>query len=131
MSFAPNPLRLGNDQQFGHFSRLAGFIIFKKYEDFSGPVVKAYMKYFATRNADSRETETINDQVSYYKADTLIRNKYMTYEFDLHESKEEGKAEAKLEMIDAMFAKTKLSDEEISAVSGIPIDEIQKRRAQR
>ena len=51
------------------------------------------MKYFATRNADSRETETINDQVSFYKADTLIRNKYMTYEFDLHESKEEGRAE--------------------------------------
>jgi len=31
--------------------------------------------------------------VSYYKADTLIRNKYMTYEYDLYESKEEGKAE--------------------------------------
>jgi hypothetical protein len=111
------------------------FYIFKKYEDFTDPVVKAYMKYFATRNADTRETETINDQVSYYKADTLIRNKYMTYEFDLHESKEEGRAEGiaqtKLEMIDAMFAKTKLSDEEISAVSGIPLDEIQKRRAQR
>ena len=89
------------------------------------------MKYFATRNADFRETETINDQGSYYKANTLIRNKYMTSEFDLHESKEEGKAEAILEIINAMFAKTKLSDEEISAVSGIPIDEIQKRRAQR
>ena len=53
------------------------------------------MKYFATKDADSRETETINDQVSYYKADTLIRNKYMTYEFDLHESKEEGRAEGR------------------------------------
>ena len=37
-------------------------------------VVKAYMKYFATRNADSREIKNINDQVSHYKADTLIRN---------------------------------------------------------
>ena len=73
------------------------FYIFKKYEDFTDPVVKAYMKYFATRNADSRETETINDQVSYYKADTLIRNKYMTYEYDLHESKEEGRAEGRVE----------------------------------
>jgi len=61
--------------KIGHFSRLAGFIIFKKYEIFADPVVKAYMKYFATRNADSDETETINDQVSFYKADTLIRNK--------------------------------------------------------
>ena len=68
------------------------------------------MKYFATRNADSRETENINDQVSFYKADTLIRNKYMTFEFDLHESKEEGKAEAKLEMVDAMLANGKLTD---------------------
>ena len=84
------------------------------------------MKYFATRNADSRETETINDQVSYYKADTLIRNKYMTFEYELHEREEK----VKLEMVDAMIAKTKLSDEEISVVSGIPLEEIQKRRAQ-
>ncbi len=109
------------------------FYIFKKYEEFTNPVVKAYMKYFATRDVDSRETETINDQVSYYKADTLIRNKYMTYEFDLHESKEEGRAEGKtegkLEMVDALLAKTKLTDEEISVVSGISQDEIAKRRA--
>ena len=90
--------------KIGHFSRLAGFIIFKKYEKFTDPVVKAYMKYFATRNVDSRETKTINDQVSYYKADTLIRNKYMTYEYDLHESKEEGKVEAKREMAADMLA---------------------------
>ena len=79
--------------KIGHFSRLAGFIIFKKYEKFTDSVVKAYMRYFATRNADSDETETINNQVSFYKTDTFIRNKYMTYEFDLHESKEEGRAE--------------------------------------
>ncbi len=60
------------------------------------------MKYFATRNADSRETQNINDQVSYYKADTLIRNKYMPYEYDLHESKEEGRAEGRTEGADAM-----------------------------
>ena len=103
-----NPLRLGNAQHFGHFSRLTQFIIFKKYEKHTNPVVMT---------------------------DTLIRNKYMTYEFDLHESKEEGRAEGKtegkLEMVDAMFAKTKLTDEEIAAISGIPQDEIAKRRAQR
>jgi hypothetical protein len=80
------------------------FYIFKKYEMFTDPVVKAYMKYFATRNADSRETKTINDQVSFYKADTLIRNKYMTYEYDLHESKEEGRAEERRAMAVAMLA---------------------------
>ena len=62
------------------------------------------MKYFATRNVDSHETEAINSQVSHYKADTLIRNKYMTYEYDLHESEEKGRAKAKLEMVDAMLA---------------------------
>jgi predicted transposase/invertase (TIGR01784 family) len=91
------------------------------------------MKYFATKSVDSRETETINDQVSFYKADTLIRNKYMTYEFDLHESKEEGKAEgkadAKLEMVDAMLAND-IPIEKIAIISGIPLDEIRKRRAQ-
>lgn len=40
-------------------------------------------------------------------------------------------SKAKLEMIDAMFAKTKLTDEEIAAISGIPQEEIAKRRAQR
>ena len=55
----------------------------------------------------------------------------MTFEYDLHESKEEGKAEAKLEMIDAMIANGKLTDEDISGISGIPVDEIQKRRDQR
>jgi len=77
--------------KIGHFSRLAGFIIFKKYEKFTDSVVKAYMRYFATRNADSDETETINNQVSFYKTDTFIRNKYMTYEFDLHEREEKGR----------------------------------------
>ena len=85
------------------------------------------MKYFATRNAKSRETETINDQVSFYKADTLIRNKYMTYEYELHEREEK----VKLEMVDAMLANPKLTDEDIAVISGFPLEEIQKRRAQR
>ena len=90
------------------------FYIFKKYEMFTDPVVKAYMKYFATRNADSRETKTINDQVSLYKADTLIRNKYMTYEFDLHESEEKGKTKAQVETAVTMLA------------DGEPVDKIVK-----
>ena len=102
------------------------YYIFTRYKDFTDPVVKAYMKYFATRNADSRETETINDQVSHYKADTLIRNKYMTYEYDLHESREEGKTEAKHEMAEAMLLDgdsvekvvrvSKLSEEDVLAI---------------
>ena len=59
----------------------------------------------------------------------------MTFEFDLHESKEEGKAEgfaqAKLEMVDAMFANPKFTDEDISSISGISLEKIKKRRAQR
>ena len=73
------------------------FYIFTRYEEFKDPVIKAYMKYFATRDADSSETKTINSQASFYKTDTFIRNKYMTYEFDLHESKEEGRAEGRAE----------------------------------
>jgi predicted transposase/invertase (TIGR01784 family) len=130
-------------QQVGHITRLAGFIIFKKYEDFTDPVVKAYMKYFATKNADSRETETINNLGSFFKTDTLTRSKYMTYEFDMYQSRQEGRAEgraegkidgnteATLRMIDAMFANPKFTDEDITAISGISQDEIAKRRAQR
>ena len=36
--------------------------------------------------------------------------------------------ETKLEMVDAMFVNTNLTDQEISIVSGIPLEEIQKRR---
>ena len=113
-----------NDRTFKNFYN------FNRYEEFTNPVVKAYMKYFATRNADSRETETINDQVSFFKADTLMRNKYMAYEFDLHESKEEGKTEAKLEMVDAMLA-SDIPVEKIAVISGFSQEEIEKRRAQR
>ena len=38
--------------------------------------------------------------------------------------------DTKLEMVDAMFANTKLTDEEIAVISGLPLDEILKRRAQ-
>lgn len=114
------------------------FYIFRMYEEFDDPVVKAYMKYFATKDADSRETETINDQVSYYKADTLIRNKYMTYEFDLHESKEEGRAEGRAEgkaeeaakalkekkAMAKGFRDAKVPLEIISAQTGFTTDEI-------
>ena len=89
------------------------FYIFTRYEEFKNPVVKAYMKYFATRNADSNETETINSQVSFYKTDSFIRNKYMTYEFDLHESKEAGRAEGLSDAL-AVLQDMKLSPEQIA-----------------
>ena len=54
----------------------------------------------------------------------------MTYEYDLHESEEKGRAKAKLEMVDAMLANPKFTDEDISVVSGFSLEEIQKRRAQ-
>jgi len=98
------------------------FYIFNRYEEFADPVVKAYMKYFATRSADSQETQTINDQVSFYKADTLIRNKYMTYEFDLHESKEEGRMEAEAKALEEKKAMAKGFRDD-----GFPLEAISKR----
>ena len=50
----------------------------------------------------------------------------MTFEYELHEREEK----VKLEMVNKKKKKTKLTDEEISIVSGIPQDEIAKRRAQ-
>lgn len=38
--------------------------------------------------------------------------------------------EAKLEMVDAMLANPKFTDEDISVISGFSLQEIQKRRAQ-
>ena len=77
-----------------------------------------------------KTTETINDQVSFYKADTLIRNKYMTYEFDLHESKEEGRVEGKAEGIAEANAKA-LAEKKVMAKGlredGVPVEIISKR----
>ena len=39
--------------------------------------------------------------------------------------------DTKLEMVNAMFTNTKLTDEEIAVISGFTVDNIQKRRAQR
>lgn len=100
------------------------------YEKFDDPVVKAYMEYFATQNADSRETETINSQVSFYKADTLIRNKYMTFEYELYESKEKGRAEAEAKALEEKktmakgFRDAKVPLDIISTQTGFTIDEI-------
>ena len=62
----------------------------------------------------------------------------MTFEFDLHESKEEGRAEGKaegiaqtkLEMVDAMLAND-IPIEKVAIISGLPQEEIEKRRVQR
>ena len=51
----------------------------------------------------------------------------MTFEYDLHERE----IKVKLEIVDAMFANPKLTDEDIASISGFPLEEIQKRRAQR
>ena len=103
------------------------YYIFTMFKDFTDPVIRAYMKYFATRNVESRETESINDQVAYYKADTLIRNKYMTYEYDLHESKEEGRAEgadAKAREIAADMLAEGDSVEKVVRISKLPEEDV-------
>lgn len=49
----------------------------------------------------------------------------MTYEYDLHESKNAGK----WEMVDGLLANGKLSEEEIATISGFSKDDISKRKA--
>ena len=49
----------------------------------------------------------------------------------LKKGREETRKDTKLEMVDAMLANPKLTDEDIAVISGIPLDEIQKHRAQR
>ena len=98
------------------------FYIFTRYEDFTDPVVKAYMKYFATRNVDSNETETINKQVSSFKNDTLMRNKYMTFEYELYESEQKGIEKAEARALEEKKAMAKGFRDD-----GVPLDIISKR----
>ena len=42
-----------------------------------------------------------------------------------------AKIETRFEMVDAMLANSKLTDEDIASISRISLDEIKKRRAQR
>ena len=53
----------------------------------------------------------------------------MTYEYDLHQSKEEGRAEGKWEMVDAMLANG-IPVEKITTISGFPKEDILKRKAE-
>ena len=72
--------------------------------------------------------------MSYYKTDTIIRNKYMTYEYDLHESKEAGRAEGRAEATAEALAEKKamakglrddgVSLEIISKRTGFSVEEI-------
>ena len=63
-------------------------------------------------------------------ADTFIRNKYMTYEFDLHESREEGRKEGRKEGITEAEAKA-LEEKKTIAKGlrddGVPLEIISKR----
>lgn len=49
----------------------------------------------------------------------------MTFEYELHEREEK----AKLEMVDAMFANPKLTDEDIASISGFPLSKMFVRTA--
>jgi hypothetical protein len=55
----------------------------------------------------------------------------VSFHYDVYRTKGCKIKDTKLEMVDAMLANNKLTDEEIAIISGIPLDEIQKRRAQR
>ena len=52
----------------------------------------------------------------------------MTFEYELYESKEKGKAEAKLAMVDAML-ENGISEEKVAAISGFSKEDILKRKA--
>ncbi|ADL25724.1 hypothetical protein FSU_3267 [Fibrobacter succinogenes subsp. succinogenes S85] len=60
--------------------------------------------------------------MSFYKTDTFIRNKYMTYEFDLHESREEGRKEAEAKALEEKKAMARGFRDD-----GFPLEAISKR----
>ena len=64
--------------------------------------------------------------MSYYKTDTIIRNKYMTYEYDLHESKEAGRAEGRAEATAEALAEKKAMAKGLRD-DGVPLEIISKR----
>lgn len=81
------PLReQGEGKSRNHLGDLTfkNYYIFTRYEEFKDPVVRAYMKYFATRNADSSEAETINSQVAFYKTGSFIRVYFYHHEKESH-----------------------------------------------
>ena len=60
------------------------------------------------------------------KARKKERNKYMTYEFDLHESKEEGRAEGRAEANAKALAEKKTMAKGLRE-DGVPVEIISKR----
>lgn len=81
--------------------------------------------------------EVVNEALNRIKIENLDKTTLTELEREMI-AKEEiecrlagAKIETRFEMVDAMFANPKLTDEDISAISKISLDEIKKRRAQR
>ena len=49
----------------------------------------------------------------------------------LKEGQEKGRKETLLEVVDALLANGKLNDEDIAAITNVPLDEIHSRRTSR
>ena len=81
--------------------------------------------------------EVVNEALNRIKIENLDKTTLTELEREMI-AKEEiecrlagAKIETRFEMVDAMLANPKLTDEDISAISKISLDEIKKRRAQR
>ena len=74
--------------------------------------------------------DIVNEALSRIKIENLDKTTLTEAEREMT-TKEETRKDTKLEMVDAMLANPKLTDEDIAVISGIPLDEIQKHRAQR
>jgi hypothetical protein len=91
--------------------------------NFGSDIVKEALERIRVDNLDDETLKTVEREM------TTKEEMACCLAFAKRKMAEEMKKETKLEMVDAMLANPKLSDEDIATISRLPLEEIQKRRS--
>ena len=91
---------------------------------------KAFMRLVSGCSSSNAFTDRVAHLTEDAKRNSEYRRQYMEWERQKAYEYKRGKAEAKLEDARKMLANGKLSNEEISDISGLPLEQIQKLQAE-
>ena len=116
----------------------------KDIPDFGSDIVKEALERIRVDNLDDETLKTVEREMTTKEemacclafakrkmAEEVRKEVAEEAECRIAGAKIDTQRETKLEMVDAMLANGKLTDQEISVISGMTLEEIQKRRAQR
>ncbi|MBO7485621.1 MAG: hypothetical protein J6T84_06120 [Spirochaetaceae bacterium] len=92
--------------------------------------LRSFLKFVQTNKAESDFTRRLDDMVKTQKKIEELKQTYLSWSLHdsdvRHEGRKEGMKEAKLEAARNMLSMNKLTFEEISACTGLPLETIEE-----